>query len=200
MQRAYKHDHHVTFPNRIAVQALASVEMSRVVQQDLEEMSRNAQLEHERQGQLLALGRAGVPHHVAGHVPAPTDPPPEWGVRKGLSAIGRGGAAIGRGVVSMLVSGDASTTYGASSKASGAPPSVVAPSPSVDHDAPIREGVEQLKAAVGELQKIAVEKQKRKAIAQEARENEMDVDEENVQFILNLFQQNFTVATRARNF
>ena len=80
--RAYKHDRPVDFPNRIAVQALASVEMSRVVQADLEEMSRNAQLEHERRGQMLALGAQGVPAHIASHVPGPADPLPQWGSAK----------------------------------------------------------------------------------------------------------------------
>ena len=138
--RAYKDDHPVQFPNRIAVQALASVEMSRVVQADLEEMSKNALLEHERRGQMLALGAQGVPAHIASHVPGPADPLPQWGVRKGLSAIGRG-------VASLFASpDDEGATTGASS-------SGIAPyAPSVDHNAPLRENIAQLTAAMGQMQ------------------------------------------------
>jgi len=187
--RAYQHQHTVTFPNRIAVQALASVEMSRVVQQDLEEMSRNAHLEHERQGQLMALGRAGVPHHVAMHVPEPADAPPHWGVRKGLRAL------VG-GVASMFASGDDddSTTYAPGASSSGAPPT----SPSVDHNAPLRENIAQLTAAMGQLQEREAARQDREEIEQEALANAMDVDtpvavQQNVQNILNLFQHQFTL-------
>jgi len=194
--RAYRHQDLVTFPNRVAVQALASVEMSRVVQQDLEEMSRNAHLEHERQGQLLALGRAGVPHHVATHAPSPADAPPQWGVRKGLRAL------VG-GVASMFASGDddAPTTYAAapSSSGAGASSSGAPIAPSVDHNAPLRDNIAQLTAAMGQLQEREAARQDREAIEQEALANAMDVDEtpkavqQNVQNILNLFQHNFTL-------
>jgi len=193
--RAYQHQPTVTFPNRIAVQALASVEMSRVVQQDLEEMSRNAHLEHERQGQLMALGRAGVPHHVATHAPSPADAPPQWGVRKGLRAF------VG-GVASMFASGDddAPTTYapGASSSGAGASSSGAPIAPSVDHNAPLRENIAQLTAAMGQLQEREAARQDREEIEQEALANAMDVDtpvavQQNVQNILNLFQHQFTL-------
>jgi hypothetical protein len=88
--RAYQHQHLVTFPNRVAVQALASVEMSRVVQQDLEQISRNAHLEHERQGQLLALGRVGVPHHIAEALPTENEPKKGWGIGQAMKVLAGG--------------------------------------------------------------------------------------------------------------
>jgi len=75
--------------------------MSRVVQQDLEQISRNAHLEHERQGQLLALGRAGVPHHIAEALPTENEPDKRWGIGQAMKvlaggirrAVGGGGAS-----------------------------------------------------------------------------------------------------------
>ena len=162
--RAYQHQHLVTFPNRVAVQALASVEMSRVVQQDLEQISRNAHLEHERQGQLLALGRAGVPHHIAEALPTQDEPSKEWGIGKALKALSGGfRRAVGG------TSDDSTTVAGGGTGASSS-----GYTPSVD-----RTPTQQMQAIPEEVVAKVIDQylQKLKEKEQEADANKMDVDE-----------------------
>jgi len=161
--------------------------MSRVVQQDLEEMSRNTHLEHERQGQLLALGRAGVPHYIADAIPAPDEPPRQWGVGKALGAIAGGFRSV-----FGASDDDQSTAYvsGTGAASSSAPPI------GVDHSAEHRERLDVMERATRVLQEREAERQKREAIEQEALENAMDVDTpvvqtQHVQNILLYFQSRF---------
>jgi len=207
--RSYERDHPVQFPNRIAVQALASVEMSRVVQQDLEEMSRNAHLEHERQGQLLALGRAGVPGYVAKKIPGPGEANKLWGVINPLTALARSGAAIGRGVARFVAGEDDSTTDGGGGAGAGssvAPPfagagSSVAPqfAPSVDAPRVLHEKVARLDTQLQELQEKDSSRRAREEAEQLELASQMQVDEvgpaaqQHVQNIFHQFQQNFNI-------
>jgi len=207
---AYHHQPTLTFPNRIATQALASVAMSRVVQQDLEGMRRNAEREHERQGDLLAMGNAGLPHHVAIHAPMPGDVASSSmpGIRQTLGAfvggIGRGGGAIGRGVASLFAGkgdDDESTAYGdgggtGAASSSGGYPLIAQ---GVDHGADQRERMEAMELATRQLQRNEAARQEQEEIERQALANAMDVDhtpvavQQNVQNILNLFQHNFTL-------
>jgi len=196
------------------VQALASVEMSRVVQRDLEEMSRNAHLEHERQGQLLALGRAGVPGYVAEKIPGPGEATKKWGVINPLTALARGGAALGRGVASIFVTGeDDSTTYAGGGTGAGSsfdPPSAgggtgagssVAPqfAPSVDDPRVLHEKVARIDTQLQELQEKDSIRRAREQAEQLELASQMQVDEvapaaqHNVQNILHQYQQNFNI-------